>query len=685
MNTSSRLLFAWMLVLSPLLAFFSAGCGCQDITMTDGGSLPPKTQGLAVVVGMRGESGVLGLVSPSTLKVTPQVVPVSNDAVVRYFRVGGEGYLFVLNRLSHDNVQVLRASDFRLVKQYTTGSGSNPQDITVVSKEVAYLSLLRKPYLLKINPLTGKELGRISLGSYAEVGETKCKEDKDCKGKLCLQGFCARDGLPEASSLHLHGTKLWVTLQQLDRTKVFAPNNPGRLLIVDTTSDKVTRTLTLAGRNPTQSLVSADKKTLWVVQTGQWFAKDDKPVLDGLVEVFDLDKEQSKGVVLREKTLQGNLATLALTSGDKVFAILSGAARNTSLVEISLKSGVVQKTLARSRCVDKAACYSFYGLKWHPSGRLFVADRDPRKPGVRVFSDKTGKELTASPLDVGLPPMSLLFLPASQGTPSVEPVSDAGELPQEPSLEDGREPVSEPVSEPDGSDGDGGGGEPEPWRESKIEPWPDWNPDASVPDVAGNKPGVGFVQKVVSFKPGPHATHGHDTFPQNLLGPPQGKGHFAGSFHVVSLGCGGEITLEFSNPVIVNGPGVDFVVFENAFTLGDPGDETFSEPATVSVSPNGRRWYTFPCKLKNASWPFSQCAGTAPVHSHPDNKVSPYDVKKAGGNGYDLQTLGLKAVRFVRIRDRSLDLKTSALECSQAQAGFDLDAIAVIWGAKPGK
>jgi hypothetical protein len=60
----------------------------------------------------------------------------------------------------------------------------------------------------------------------------------------------------------------------------------------------------------------------------------------------------------------------------------------------------------------------------------------------------------------------------------------------------------------------------------------------------------------------------------------------------VSLGDGGIATLTFDQP-ITNGPGFDFAVFENGFTLGGSG-MAFLELAFVEVSSDGIRYVRFP-------------------------------------------------------------------------------------------
>ena len=222
----------------------------------------------------------------------------------------------------------------------------------------------------------------------------------------------------------------------------------------------------------------------------------------------------------------------------------------------------------------------------------------------------------------------------------------------------------------------------EPWRDREIVPWEGVDLDAGIAEgyVWGER-GGGFIQKVLSFLPSAAASYGHEDFPKRILGAPEGGGMMQGSLDVVSLGCGGEIVLEFSDPLIGDGEGIDFVVFENAFSPSGRG--SFAEPAEVSVSVDGKVWKSFPCEPATTRWPYPRCAGVQPVLSSSQNGISPYDVEAAGGDGFDLAWVGMSVARFVRIRDRSAEHSEAARWCSSYNAGFDLDAVAVIWGYRP--
>lgn len=182
-----------------------------------------------------------------------------------------------------------------------------------------------------------------------------------------------------------------------------------------------------------------------------------------------------------------------------------------------------------------------------------------------------------------------------------------------------------------------------------------------------------FIERVVSFTRGENASFGHDRLPDIVKGPPKGAGACKGSLDVVSLGDGGEIVVELGM-TMTDGPGPDFIVFENAFIAGCQGDESqvYAEPGEVSVSEDGETWHVFPCTA--TAYPYGQCAGWHAVHSNPESDISPFDIDKAGGDLFDLADIGVTSARFVRIRD------VGSKNGGPPSAGFDLDAIAVVNG-----
>jgi hypothetical protein len=172
-----------------------------------------------------------------------------------------------------------------------------------------------------------------------------------------------------------------------------------------------------------------------------------------------------------------------------------------------------------------------------------------------------------------------------------------------------------------------------------------------------------FASEVVSTSFGDGQPFGQAQLPDIVLGPPLGGGCCTGSLDVASLGNGGEIVLAFGSGRIVDGPGPDFVVFENPF---EAGSGVFAELGTVSLSEDGDTWHTFPCDATDA--PYGSCAGFTPVLL--DGVDAAFDPADSGGDAFDLADLGIGEARFVRIVDRG--------DITGLNGVFDLDAVGIV-------
>jgi hypothetical protein len=246
----------------------------------------------------------------------------------------------------------------------------------------------------------------------------------------------------------------------------------------------------------------------------------------------------------------------------------------------------------------------------------------------------------------------LLSLSACSGDPEPRSPDDTGDAGRDAGVPDAGPESDAGVDA--GSDGDAGTG-------------------VDAGSDAGTKPADPFADRVVDYRFGDQAGFGQDRFPRVVLGPPVGAGQWAGSLDVLSLGRGGSITLEFTDVVAVDGPGVDLLVFENPFQKYN-SDDFFVETGTVSVSEDGVTWFDFPCAPTDKAGGYPGCAGVRPVHSNPSNGIPATDPAVAGGDGFDLATVGLARARFVRITDTGLN------SYGGTSGGFDLDAVAVVNG-----
>lgn len=181
---------------------------------------------------------------------------------------------------------------------------------------------------------------------------------------------------------------------------------------------------------------------------------------------------------------------------------------------------------------------------------------------------------------------------------------------------------------------------------------------------------------VVSVARGDGGGFGFEYLPENVLGFPDTAARAAiptvDPQQVVGIGLGGEIVLKFDR-AIVDGPGPDFTVFENAFIyrLGAV-DRTYSEPAEVSVSRDGITFAPFPFD----SLTLEGCAGTTPTYGDHD----PGDPAVSGGNSFDLGAIGVDSIRFVRLRDVTSVILSNPKHPFRDPTlnGFDLDAVVAV-------
>jgi hypothetical protein len=192
-------------------------------------------------------------------------------------------------------------------------------------------------------------------------------------------------------------------------------------------------------------------------------------------------------------------------------------------------------------------------------------------------------------------------------------------------------------------------------------------PDGSWIDSCGDRRPNAFANEVISFTPGDSAGFGQESFPCIVLGAPEGKGPQGGSLDVLSLGKNGSIVLKFDDVAVVDGPGPDLIVYENAF----PG---WLEPGFVAVSEDGTAWYEWPCEAENEDGGYPHCAGIHATLTNSMNGISPTDSTVAGGDAFDFAELGVTRAQYVRIRD------SGAAHYGGVAGGFDLDAVAAVHG-----
>ncbi len=330
--------------------------------------------------------------------VSSNLATVASDAVLRYF----DGYLYVVNRFGFDNIQILDpANNFATVLQFSVGNGSNPHDMELVSPTKAYVARYDSPDLWIVNPQTGGHTGTISLAPFADA-----------------------DGIPEMDRLALRNGRLFVTIQRLDRNNFFTPTDSSQIIVINPVTDTIIdadavspglQGILLPFQNPLTELLADPAGDLVVGCAGSF------GVLDGGLVRIDPGTLTIAAVEISEATLAGDINDVAPLDGGRGFVVVSDASFNTLLRSYNRANGTVTGTPFAT------TGFSIADIEINDRGELWLCDRTPSDPGVRVFDGASGSQLTVAPLNTGLPPQDLTFDPAS---PVGVPWADNGIAPQ---------------------------------------------------------------------------------------------------------------------------------------------------------------------------------------------------------------------------------------------------------------
>ncbi len=239
-----------------------------------------------------------------------------------------------------------------------------------------------------------------------------------------------------------------------------------------------------------------------------------------------------------------------------------------------------------------------------------------------------------------------------------------------------------------------------------------------------------FAVEVIDFQPGVGGVPGYDQ-PEAGLGEPSRTTGWDWApetvtpfqpawlpSQVVSLGIGGSLILAFDHDVLDdprNPFGIDLLIFGNAFCT-DPSypagvcGTIVDEGGRIDVSPDGRTWLTIPDVAADAAFPTMGFVDSGPYDTIPG--IVPTDFTRpvdpahggvlsglgqaaildvydgsGGGVGIDLASVGLSAIRYVRIvNDTSGTTPEIDAIADVAPAGLlgDLDGDGTIGGSDLG-
>ncbi len=326
--------------------------------------------------------GSLSLIDLDNRTTSTNLVSTHSDAVVRSFG----GLLYVVNRLGADNVQVIDPSDFSVRSQFTTGIGTNPQEIVALSPTEAYVTLYQPEDnrtlgqevddLIRMNPQTGELLQTIDLTPLtADDGERFAR----------------------ASPLLMVGDDLFVAIQDLPNDLSLPPDQAGKIVRIDSASGRIEAAAILEGRNPF-AMVHSPTTGMIYIACSEFF---DLASPYGGVEIFNPDTMRTERLLADER-LGGWMGEIEVSGAFGFVVIGSPDYSSNEVLRFSLEDPEEAEVLYTSASYLQEIAVS-------PDGLLLIGDRDPEVNGVVFLDPDTGGEIGEA-VSVGFPPASITFI-----------------------------------------------------------------------------------------------------------------------------------------------------------------------------------------------------------------------------------------------------------------------------------
>jgi len=340
----------------------------SDTPAADAPDVRPATSRAVVIAGdfKLGDPGVLTTLDTMTRAVVKNAGPalaIGSDPIVRH--VGHE--LVVVNR-GENNVTILDDQTLALVAQLSTGANSNPQDVAVVGNK------------LYVPTFAGPGVTVLTRGTSTRTTIDLSADDPD--------------GEPDCNSAFLIGTELYVSCELLEN---FQPRGPGKVYVVDTTTDTVetSKTITLTHKNPFGLLEqvpdAAPHAGDLVISTVEDFSGPGclERITPGVTTSTCMIENSALGGYASRITFDTGHGQSVMWAAVAVFDFTHANLRSYDLVTTTLSAAPLSPD--GQKIVDAVQC---------PSGHLVVIDSTQNANGLRVYDG--GTEQTTAALPIGI-------------------------------------------------------------------------------------------------------------------------------------------------------------------------------------------------------------------------------------------------------------------------------------------
>ena len=316
--------------------------------------------------------------------ITPVVVTGAN-VVLR----SADGMVYAVSQ-TDDTITIIDADQWTVLNTISVGSGSELQDIAVVSSNTAYVTRKKSTHLLRLDLNTGVLTETVDLSIYADA-----------------------DGIPEMGIMATQNGKLFI---QIRRQNPFnTPQPPPMLAVMDISSEQLIdvdpqrvgeQAIELQGTFPKLKIKRAKANNrLYVSATGDLFD-------NGGVEVINTINLQSEGFIIDETTgdTGADISTVVFTRPDRGFVVFTTEFGISSHLHIfSTRSGVEPLSVITNRLGYTANEVAFD----KSTNTIFYPDGVAPNAGVLVLDATTGQPLIESAVQTSDTPNDLaLILPS---------------------------------------------------------------------------------------------------------------------------------------------------------------------------------------------------------------------------------------------------------------------------------
>ena len=251
------------------------------------------------------------------------------------------------------------------------GLSCNPHDLAFLSTCRMYVTCYDQPSLYVVDPTA--PLGAIFVG------------------EIDLSSLADDDALPEVSHLARVGDRVFASVERLDRQTTWGPVAPSYLAVLDPAVDTLEGVIALEGTNPVGPLRRLPGTSdLVVAVSGPWDGSG-----AGLERIDTTGRTSS--LVLGAADLGGIPTAFTLDASGCGFAVVTEPGSfDTGVVRFCLPGQVTACLPLGARKVSDVALDA--------RGRLWVTDRLPTAPGVRLYDAQTCVELTTEVIPTGFAP-----------------------------------------------------------------------------------------------------------------------------------------------------------------------------------------------------------------------------------------------------------------------------------------